>query len=162
MSRNAGPARASTSIPYLPRLLLTSIEPVFALGGVLQLLTNPHFYTATLSRSETSSIHPAAQGTSWIYTQLAGGWLLVAYLEAVALRLNDDVRVWRIVCAGILLSDLCYCWGAAQASGGWAEHVKVTEWTGLEWLAAVTTWPFVLVRLGIVGGLWGEGKVKRV
>ena len=152
----------TTSITYLPRLLLTTLEPLCAFFGVILLLTSPSIYLANLSRLHPGDLHPAALGASWIYTQLAGGWLLIIFLEAILLRTVDDIKVWRLVCAGILLSDALYTHSLAEAVGGWGEWVVVSKWTAMDWTAAVTTWPFVLTRVGIVLGLIGGEQVKRI
>lgn len=142
--------RATTSIPSIYRFLLLNVESLFALGGVFLVLTNPGQYNSSLTHNTLRSIQP---NTDFIYTQLAGGWAFIAFTEAVVLRLVDDVKVWRLLCAGILLSDALYTHSLAQALGGWAEWVKVGQWTGEDWLVAATTWPFVLTRVAIVLGI---------
>lgn len=147
--------KASTTIPALPRALLLYLEPLFALAGVLLALTNPSQYVSTMTRDAL----PAAQpNTHFIYTQLAGGWLHFVFTEAVILRCVDDVRVWRLLCTGMILSDLLYLHSTAEAVGGWVEYVKVGEWTGADWTVAATTLPFVLTRAAIAGGAWGGAK----
>lgn len=117
-------------------------------------LTNPGFYLSGLTRETTTAIQPS---TSFIYTQLAGGWAFISFTEAIVLRLVDDVKVWKLLCAGILLSDALYTHSVAQAVGGWGNWLKVWEWTGQDWGVSITTWPFVLVRVAIV---WGIGLKK--
>jgi len=144
--------KASTAIPPLLRILLLYLEPLFAFSGALLVLFNPGHYVSTMSRAAVTSTSLDPR-TTFIYTELAGGWLHFAFTEAVVLRCVDDVRVWRLLCAGMLLSDLAYCHSCAQAIGGWGVWVDVARWTTDEWVAAVTTWPFVLARCAIVSGL---------
>lgn len=143
-------AKATETIPYLYRFLLTNVESLFAFGGVIMCMTNPGVYLSSLTRESTTTIQPT---TDFIYTQLAGGWLFISFAELVILRLVDDVKVWKLICAGILLSDALYTHSVAQAVGGWGEWLKFWEWTGQDWGVTITTWPFVLVRVAIVFGI---------
>lgn len=103
-----------------------------------------------MSREAVTSIQP---GTDFIYTELAGGWLFFAFTEAVIFRLMDDVRMWRLLCFGMLLSDIAYCHSCAQAVGGWSTWVVLSSWTAADWTVTLTTWPFVLARIAIALGL---------
>lgn len=148
---------ASATVPSIWRFLLLNLEPAFAVGGVALLLFAPGLYTANMTRHALTSIQPASE---FIYTELLGGWLHFAFTEAVVLRLVDDYRVWRLLCAGMLLSDLAYCHSCAQAIGGWAEWVKVGGWSVEEWAVLLTTWPFMVARLAIVSGVGMRRKTE--
>lgn len=141
----------STAIPYLYRFLLLNVEPLFALNGAILVLFKPDMYLSTMTRGMLSTIQPSSR---FIYTQLAGGWLFLAFAEGVILRLVDDLRVWRLLCLGILLgSDIAYCHSCAQALGGWDVWLRVMDWTKEDWAVSLGTWPFVFVRLAIVMGI---------
>ena len=56
--------------------------------------------------------------TRFLYTELAGAWLYFAFVEVIVLRLFDDLRLWRLLCLGMLLSDVPYFYSTAQAVGG--------------------------------------------
>lgn len=143
-------------IPRFWRFLLLNVEPVCAFGGALTLLFNPVMYTSTMTRHAFTSIEPASD---FIYTELIGGWLHFAFTEAIVLRLVDDYRVWRLLCMGMLLSDIFYCHSCAQAVGGWAVWLQVGGWTFEEWVVTLTTWPFLIARLAIVSGVGMRVKV---
>lgn len=148
---------ASATVPFIIRFLILNLEPLFAIGGVFLLLTDPAAYTANMTRQAFTSIQPASE---FIYTELWGGWLHFAFTEAVVLRLLDDYRVWKLLSIGMLLSDVAYCHSCAQGVGGWAEWVKVANWTTDEWIVTITTWPFVLARLAIVTGIGMHKKTE--
>ncbi|OQO10106.1 hypothetical protein B0A48_04463 [Cryoendolithus antarcticus] len=151
--------KASTSLPSVYRFLLTNVEPVFTLMGILFLLSDPLKYSSMTTRELVTTLDP---GASFIYTQLAGAWCVIAFTEGVLLRQVDDLRVWRLVCVAMLCSDALYTHSLAQAVGGWAVFVDLAEWTANDWIAAVGTIPFVLVRLAIVSGVGVRSKkVKR-
>ena len=127
--------KASASIPLRYRILLLYMEPIFALGGVFLCFFDPGRYVSTMTRDAVSSIDPR---TTFIYTELAGGWLHFAFTEAVVLRLVDDLRIWRLLCVGMLMSDLAYCHSCAEAVGGWMAWLDLSKWTTEDWTVTVT------------------------
>lgn len=150
MSSTPKTVTASSTIPYLFRFLLLNVEPAFAFNGAVLVHVNPLKYVSAMTRNGI----PAIDGsTQFIYTELAGAWLHFAFTEAVVLRLVDHLSVWRLLCMGMLLSDIAYCHSCAQAVGGWSVWLQVASWTAEDWIVTVTTWPFVLTRLAIVLGI---------
>jgi hypothetical protein len=144
------PAKASTTIPYLYRFLLLNVESLFALNGAVLVFLRAGLYASTMTRGAIASTQPAEH---FIYTELAGGWLHLSFTEGVILRLVDNLRVWKLVCCAILLSDIMYCHSCAEALGGWIVWFNVLEWTAADWVVTLSTWPFVFVRLAIVLGI---------
>ena len=143
-------ATASSVIPYVCRFLLLNVEPLFAANGAILLLLKPETYISTMTRGMAKSIDSSI---NFLNTELAGGWLHFAFTEAIVLRLVDDVRTWRLLCMGMLLSDIAYCHSCAEAVGGWSAWLVVSDWTVEDWVVAITTWPFLMVRFAIVLGI---------
>ncbi|SMY28529.1 unnamed protein product [Zymoseptoria tritici ST99CH_1A5] len=153
------PTKATDSIPYLYRFLLTSLEGPMAISGVLLALFAPGQYLSGITRETLTTTHGP---TDFIYTQLAGAWLYIVFTELVIMRAIDDVRVWKYLCAGILCSDVLFTHSLAEAVGGWGEWIVLSRWTVADWVAAVTTFPFVMTRILIVLGIGlKEGKGRR-
>lgn len=150
MAMTSKTVTATSAIPYLYRFLLLNVEPAFAFNGAVLVHINPLKYVAAMTRN---SIQDLDSSTQFIYTELAGAWLYFAFTEAVVLRLVDHLSVWRLLCMGMLLSDLGYCHSCAQAVGGWSVWLQITSWTPEDWIVTLTTWPFVLTRLAIVLGI---------
>ncbi|KAK3072591.1 hypothetical protein LTR53_006545 [Teratosphaeriaceae sp. CCFEE 6253] len=155
----ASTLKASATVPLLYRVLLLYLEPLFALGGVALILLRPEQYLTTMTRGAVASL--GAPQADFIHTQLAGGWLHFAWTEAIMLRLVDDLRVWKLLCMGMLLSDAFYTHSMAQGLGGWGEWVQVAKWTAEDWAVTITTLPFFLVRLCIVLGIGLKSTPKR-
>ena len=86
--------------------------------------------------------------------------MFISFTEAIIFRLVDDLKLWRLLCMGILLSDIAYCHSCAEAVGGWGEWVRLANWTMDDWIVTVTTWPFVFARLAIVFGIGLEQKER--
>ncbi|KAK4110253.1 hypothetical protein N656DRAFT_800154 [Canariomyces notabilis] len=166
--------KASTALPLPYRLLLVVLEPFFCLNGARMVFFDPVDYTAKITRG-TATYDPANQ---YLYTQLGGAWLLFGVAEVLLLGVLDDLRVWRLLCAAMLVSDVVYHVSSVQAVGGWEKFVAFGEWDVFEWAVfASAVLPMlvrVLVVLGVgvdlkrrevVGGSWGgngeKGKGKR-
>jgi len=142
--------KATTSIPLLPRLTLTLVEPLMSLNGALICLRNPQrLISDYLTRGAVSY----APETQTLYTQLAGFWLFFAFIEVFVLRSFDDLRLWKRICIGMLFSDAVYFWAAAQAVGGWNEFLKVGVWSADEWTVTLGALLPVSMRLFIVLGV---------
>ncbi|KZZ90163.1 hypothetical protein AAL_07264 [Moelleriella libera RCEF 2490] len=145
----SGPARASAAYPAPYRVILTVIEPLFAVCGAALVLVRPRAYLSTMSRG----LGVFSADSTFMYTTAGGAWLYFAFVEAVVLRAYDDARLWRLLCAGMLLSDAAYCVSVVQAVGGWDRWVDLAAWTTDDWVAFAATAPMVLVRILIVLGV---------
>jgi hypothetical protein len=122
--------KASSTIPYVYRFLLLNVEPLFALNGAALVFFQARKYLSTMTRGAIISPQPS---TAFIYTELVGGWLYFAFTEGIVFRLVDDLRVWRLLCFGMLLSDAMYCHSCAEALGGvsksMGKRVTRTTWS---------------------------------
>jgi hypothetical protein len=159
-SAAAKPLKASTSLPLLYRLTLLLLEPLFALNGALMTFRTPRDF-ATQITHDPARYTPANQ---FLYTQLGGAWLLFAFNEAVVMGLVDDLRVWRLLCWGMLVSDVVYHVSSVQAVGGWEVFVRFGEWSAFDWAVFASAVGPMVVRLLIVAGVGvrkGKGKGRR-
>lgn len=140
---------ATVAVPFAFRFILTILEPLFALNGTWMCLSNPGSYLATMTRDA----FPFTNSETFMYTTVGGSWVYFAFIEAIVMRLFDDVRLWRYLCAGILINDAFYCHAIAQAVGGWSVWVDVASWTKDDHVIFWATWPVIIIRVLIVSGL---------
>ena len=145
-------------IPLPYRLLFLYVEPVCALFGAIINLVSPITYLLSLSPNATPSTYDPL--TSPIYAQLAGHLLLFTWLQAVLLRSTDDLRVWKIVLAGIVLCDLLHLWGSAQLLG-LRGFVDPRAWRLEEWVNFVMLYGPGAMRVVFCMG-WGLGEEAKV
>ncbi|OJK01307.1 hypothetical protein ASPACDRAFT_41569 [Aspergillus aculeatus ATCC 16872] len=138
------------TIPYIYRLVLTTIEPIIALSGALQSLVCPTVFMSSMTRGAV----PFVPEVGFLHTELGGAWLYFAFVEAVVLRVFDrDERLWRFLCAAMLLSDLAWCHSVAQAVGGWHIWLNVRIWSAEDHLMFWTSAPITVMRILIVSGV---------
>lgn len=146
-------------IPPFYRLVLNLIEPLLALGGAVQLLFFPDSYLRLVSPRATyhETLDP-------LMTQIVGGWFIIIWIELYVLPRHfshvdgdartraADVSAWRVIMAGILLSDAAYLFAIYQDWG----LVKMILWWMWDWKEATTMILTILpvtARAGLVAGI---------
>lgn len=77
---------AKAAVPFILRLILLTIEPLFAVMGSILVFTDPGTYASMSTRHAVTF----APDTAFLYTTMGGGWLYFAYVEAVVLRATDE------------------------------------------------------------------------
>nr|CDP31408.1 Putative protein of unknown function [Podospora anserina S mat+] len=144
------PPKASTTIPLPLRLVLLLLEPLGALNGAYLTLFTPSSYHSAIARPHPPSWSPPfSPQNQYLYTQLAGAWLVFAFNESVILWLYDDLKLWKLMCWGMLISDLVYHVSAVQAVGGWERFLGVGGWNLFDWAVAVSAAGPAVVRVWI-------------
>ncbi|KAL6849829.1 hypothetical protein ACO1O0_009374 [Amphichorda felina] len=90
-----------------------------------------------------------------ILTDMLGIMQLVfAFNLAVVLRVaRRDARLWRCMCAGMLLSDALHILASVREYGGWRSSADVSAWRVDDWLNFGILWAMGLVRAGVVLGV---------
>lgn len=146
-------------IPFVYRLTFNWIEPVLAFGGAIQSYVSPRALLAiqTPSVQYHDSMHP-------IFTQLAGGWVLLAFNDAVTLRLTQDVRVWTSLLTAGLLSDIIYTSSLIEDLGP-AVFFNPAKWSFIHAFTLLTTIPPLLIKVAFIariglGSAWKSTKAK--
>lgn len=147
-------------IPFVYRLTFNWIEPVLAFGGAIQSYIAPRALLAiqTPSVQYNDSLHP-------IFTQLAGGWTLLAFNDAVTLRLTQDVRVWTSLLTAGLLSDIIYTSSLIEDLGP-AVFWNPAKWSFIHAFTLLTTIPPLLVKVAFIarvglGPAWASRNAKK-
>lgn len=74
---------------------------------------------------------------------------MFAFNESVILWLYDDLKLWKLMCWGMLISDLVYHVSAVQAVGGWERFLGVGGWNLFDWAVAVSAAGPAAVRVWI-------------
>lgn len=77
---------AKAAVPFVFRLILLTIEPLFAVMGSILVFTDPATYASSVTRHSVTF----SPDTTFLYTSLGGAWLYFAFMEAVILRLTDE------------------------------------------------------------------------
>jgi hypothetical protein len=113
----------SDTLPHFPliyRVFFLWLEPLMALGGSVLCHFDPASFLRTMSA--TASYSPSSQV---IYDQLAATYVLFAFNEAVVLRVTKDLRVWKMMMAGLLLCDGLHLYASWSIMG---THAFMRPW----------------------------------
>jgi hypothetical protein len=130
------------------------------------LLSCPNAFLNSVSPNHDPSLYEAASSPASralehvrIVTDMLGIMHLVfAFNLAVVLRaIGNDRRLWRVISAGMLLSD-CLHLATTIREFGWDASFDPGQWRRNEWVNFGTLWSMTLVRAGVVLGIGlGEG-----
>ncbi|KAH7152710.1 hypothetical protein EDB81DRAFT_881673 [Dactylonectria macrodidyma] len=103
---------APLNIPLVYRALFLYYEPfvTFVNSGIV------HFSPAQFLNTVPSTAKYAPDNKV-IYDQLAATYFLIAFNNAVVLRVTDDIHVWRAMRIGILICDVLHPYGSQIALG---------------------------------------------
>ncbi|PWI66357.1 hypothetical protein PCL_05055 [Purpureocillium lilacinum] len=145
-------------IPQLLRIPLLYVEPVLALNGALLLFLSPGRFLAAMSpRAASASVggNDSLADVRVLTDQLAILQLLFAFNVGVLLRATRDAGVWRVACAGMLMSDVLHVLASVRelARGGGQRSVGVGTWRAEEWVNFGVLVGMGLVRLAVVMGV---------
>lgn len=172
-------ATDSHPIPFGYRLILLYIEPLLALNGACMLLFSPTSFLASMtprydpnatvnasgilysSLPETVSAVDALAAVRVLTDQLAIMQIVFAFNLGVALRFIRDRTVWRVLCFGMLMSDVLHI-AASVRELSCQDALDPALWRGADWANFVILGGAGLVRLAIVLGIGvGAGEVEK-
>lgn len=172
---------AKTAVPFVYRLILLTIEPFFAVMGSILVFRDPATYAGSTTRHlvsftpDTKFLYTALGG-SWLFFAFVEAVILrffdeyvnlenwLQYLDRLKLPGSSfsvrmlifklhSLSLWRVLCLGMLLSDIPFMFSMAQGVGGWDHFFNLAEWTVEDWVATASTAPMVLTRIFIVLGI---------
>jgi hypothetical protein len=157
--RSAMTSSTHGQIPFAYRFCFHWFEPLLAFLGAVQSYLSPQDLCATATPSVQYHISMRP-----IFTQLAGGWLLLAFNDAVTLRLTQDIRVWTSILTAGLISDTFYTMSVYEDLGP-AVFWNPTKWSFIHAFTLATTLSPMLLKIAFVGRIglvpaWTATKAK--
>lgn len=168
-------------IPFAYRLPLLYIEPLLALNGAAMLLFSPTTFLSTMTprhdsspasasasaalfsslSSSASSAVDALSAVRVLTDQLAIMQVVFAFNLGIVLRATRDRTVWRLLCAGMLLSDALHV-AASMRELAREGTLGPSCWRPADCVNFAILGGVGLVRLAVVLGIgMGSGEVER-
>lgn len=152
---------ATHPIALIYRIVFLYIEPFIAFLGACQALFIPTTLLAAQTPNASLYYRPELRPLT---TQIAGGWLFLAFNDFVLLRVfPKDVKVWRYVLMGGLLCDIVYT-ASIVMDFGVQRFFDVRMWSVVDaGVILATVLPMALkvpaaLGVGMRVGLTGDGK----
>lgn len=153
--------KATTTVPYFFRFILTRFEPIATVYGIYLVFADPE--DLMVNYWTRGTVHYTLE-MQVLYVQIAGMWAFLACLEFFVLPAFDNLRLWKAVSLSILWSDVLYFHAFAQAIGGWGVFWDVMGWSGWDWFNNMSLVLLAVGKLGVIftsGGKGGAGNGKR-
>ena len=135
-------------IALIYRLTFNYFEPFMAFAGAMQLHFDAPTYLSIANPNITyyQSIQP-------LFTSIMGGWLMLAFNDAVTLRVfSRDVKVWWFIIATHLISDIAYSAAVCQDIG-LVRFFNPMLWNGMDWFTIGTTIPPMVLKVAFLLGI---------
>jgi len=150
---------APTSRPRSPviaplyRIFFLSIEPLLAFSGALLSHFHPHKFVTSITPAPVNTSPPlvVTPVIQLLCTNIAALYLLFTINEVIVLRLSNDIKVWRAVIGGMLVSDIGHLYGVYAADP--ARATEWGKWVMEEWFNVLTLSFGAVVRLGFLAGV---------
>jgi hypothetical protein len=139
---------ATHPIHWIYRACFHYFEPLLALSGSVQITFNAPGYLAIANPNITydKSLQP-------LFTSIMGGWLMLAFNDAVTLRVfSRDTKVWWYVLFAHLISDIVYAYAVYEDLGA-ERFFNPMIWNAWDWLTIGTTIPPLVLKVGFLLGI---------
>lgn len=133
------------------RLWLLYIEPFLAIYGGVMATRSPLLYLSVMDpRANLSHYHPEIQV---LFDQLFGCYFLFAFNQAIVLRVaENNLRVWRVMVAGMLACDIIHMRATGRAMG-WAAHLDPLSWRFFDAFNLVVLYGAAALRIAFLAGV---------
>ena len=94
---------------------------------------------------------PFDPSQQFLLDQIAGAYLFLAFAESMVLQSTPDIRVWRMMICGLLLSDLLYVY----SFGPVFKDLLLAPWAlkSGDWLNVIGTVPQLAARIAFILGV---------
>lgn len=149
---------AQSSIHSFYRVWFTWVDPLTLVPTVYAIIFMPEFMLDGLIPAEMSSVNP---DQAFLFHQLAALYAFIAIISAGVLRASPDLKVWRIVQAGILVVDLAII-ASFYVSLEQQGRLELAKWRGQDWGNIGFTGTVAIIRsLFLAGvGVGGTAAIK--
>ncbi|KAG5926064.1 hypothetical protein E4U42_003698 [Claviceps africana] len=147
----------TSSLPTVPRLVFTVIEPISLLAGFLGAVKDPAWFVSQQIPQKEVSAAIASENSIMLAWQLGNLYLLMAFVGLFVLNSTSEIKVVRSYLWALWLGDIghvafsCYGLGKERMMNPW-------EWNPLAWgNIAFTIWLFSM-RSAYFLGFFGPDK----
>ncbi|KAM5360886.1 hypothetical protein ACJZ2D_013453 [Fusarium nematophilum] len=144
------------TIPSFYRFWFTWIDPLSLAPTVYGLLYTPEFMLEGLIPASMSVYDPQQ---SFLFHQLAALYGFVGITLAGVLRVSSDVKVWRVITAGVLLIDLTIL-ASVYVSLEQQGRLGLEAWRWQDWGNLLWTGGVAVIRTLFLAGVGFKAAVK--
>lgn len=147
---------AQQSIHRFYRVWFTCVDPLTLIPTVYALIYAPEFMLEGLIPPSMAVYNPIE---GFFYHQLAALYAFVGMILGGVLRVTSDVKVWRIIVAGVLLIDvaiLASMYVSLERQG----RLEMASWRSQDWGSLLWTGGVAVIRGLFLAGVGAGRKGK--
>ncbi|MCJ1226293.1 hypothetical protein MMC12_002943 [Toensbergia leucococca] len=149
------------SVPKVYTIVFKTLEPLMAsLSAIYLTQFDPLLYLQlTHSPSAPVSTEDIPLGMNILQQQLGNMMIFLAFIEAAVLRATDDLQVWRVVVAALVLADLGHLY--SMHGLGTEIYWNFLGWGPMEWGNIGSIYAALMLRVAFLCGLGLTSKLKQ-
>ncbi|KAI4859297.1 hypothetical protein F4820DRAFT_440200 [Hypoxylon rubiginosum] len=132
------------------------LDPLVLVPTVYALIFTPQVMLDALAPAPQSAYNPD-QG--FLLHQLAAMYAFVAIILGGVLRVSNEVKVWRVVIAGVLLIDIAML-ASIYASLKQQDRLSLETLRGADWGSALFTGLVTVIRMFFLTGVGVKDQIK--
>ncbi|KAH8594959.1 hypothetical protein B0O99DRAFT_652462 [Bisporella sp. PMI_857] len=139
----------ATALIY--RIYFLYLDPILALGGAYLIYTDPSkFLHSTIPQPLTLTPTTLTPLLALLLTNIAALYVYLALNEALVLRLSSELKVWKAVILGLVISDAGHIYAVYAAAP--ERLFEILKWTNDEWINNGILILGLLLRIGFLVG----------
>ncbi|CAH0002539.1 unnamed protein product [Clonostachys byssicola] len=138
------------NIPLLYHIVFLGWEPLSAIGGGLQLLTNPADFVHNFVPRTLTTLDPLQ---NILTNELGAAYISVGAIQGLLLTNTEDLRIWRLLNIALLVG-----WDAVLMYSYWRSlsvqnRLDWATWRPSDWAAILITGFVGATRLAFAAGV---------
>ncbi|KAF2089970.1 hypothetical protein K490DRAFT_35247 [Saccharata proteae CBS 121410] len=145
----------AASLPLLPRVVFTVLEPVSLIAGFLGPFISPSFFVSSQVPRPTSEPHLLLSTEHVLALQLGNAYLLLAFLGLFILNTTNELKTVRAYLAALWLGDIGHVAVTAWALGV-TGLMDIGGWNAVTWGNIGATLALFFVRSLYFLGAFGQ------
>ena len=147
---------APSSVHSFYRIWFTWVDPAAIVPTVYFLLVNPAVYMSALIPPSMSTPNP---DHALLFHSMAALYAFLGLQLIVLLRITDDLKVWRVFQAGILMVDFALM-ASQYVSLEQQGRLHLKGIRGDDWAAFIFTALVAVIRIFFLAGVGVKSKTK--
>ncbi|KAI1778443.1 hypothetical protein F4818DRAFT_406108 [Hypoxylon cercidicola] len=132
------------------------LDPLVLVPTVYALIFTPQVMLDALAPPPLSTYNPD-QG--FLLHQLAAMYAFIGIMLGGVLRVSNEIKVWRVVIAGVLLIDIAML-GSMYASLKQQDRLSLEAMRGADWGSVLFTGLVTVIRIFFLAGVGVQDQLK--
>jgi hypothetical protein len=147
------------TIPVIFRFFFLYCEPLIAISGAYLAFFRPAFFFSNLfSANIVPTVTPVHR---FLLVSLSSSWLFFAVVQALALRMTSDLKIWSALLGSMLISDVGNLYALQMVVPGLDIYWRLDRWRPEDWGNVGFSHLSLLMRVAFLVWAWQEKRAAR-